>query len=141
MNAENISTEAAKAIQGQELLIQIVKQNGFYNLRLKDILLCTSEGIGTKVYLLSGETLEVTKSLKWFEEQLSHYGFVRVHHQYLVNVFHIHCAAIEKDGYMLKLHGDKRAKVSRSMKKQLMSALAQLSISPQHTLNNVNGTM
>jgi two-component system LytT family response regulator len=51
-----------------------------------DIIRCQSEINYTFIHLRSGEKIMVAKTLKYFENELKDYGFVRVHQSHLVNL-------------------------------------------------------
>lgn len=65
--------------------ITIPQQDGFEVLEISKILYCQADDNYTYIYLEQGQKL-VSKTLKYFEESLSDYGFVRIHKSYLVNV-------------------------------------------------------
>ena len=65
--------------------ITIPQQDGFEVLEIADILYCQADDNYTHIYLEKGQKL-VSKTLKFFEDSLSQYGFVRIHKSYLANV-------------------------------------------------------
>ena len=53
---------------------------------VNDIIRCEADSNYTTVYLLDKSKIIVSKNLKEFEDQLSHYDFMRVHHKHLINL-------------------------------------------------------
>lgn len=52
---------------------------------IDDIVRCEADGNATICFLNSGQKIYSTRTLKDFEEKLSHYQFLRVHSKHLVN--------------------------------------------------------
>ncbi|GAA4273987.1 LytTR family DNA-binding domain-containing protein [Aquimarina gracilis] len=71
-----------KNVEGK---ITIPQQDGFEVLEIVDILYCQADDNYTKIFLDQGQKL-VSKTLKYFEDSLTDYGFVRIHKSYLVNI-------------------------------------------------------
>lgn len=66
--------------------ITIPVQDGFEVIAAKEILYCKADDNYTQIFLRSGKKKLVSKTLKFFEDALTSFGFVRVHKSYLVNV-------------------------------------------------------
>ncbi|MDP6922359.1 MAG: LytTR family DNA-binding domain-containing protein [Lutibacter sp.] len=54
-----------------------------------DVLYGEADGRFTIFHLCDGSTLVATKNLGVYEERLADHCFYRVHHKYLVNLFHV----------------------------------------------------
>ncbi len=65
--------------------ITIPLQNGFEVLQIEDILYCQADDNYTQIFLQDKKKL-VSKTLKYFETNLTDSGFARVHKSYLVNI-------------------------------------------------------
>lgn len=98
--------------------ITIPQQDGFEVLQISDILYCEADDNYTKIYLDRGQKL-VSKTLKYFEESLHAYGFVRTHKSYLVNVNEITRYRKGKGGSIV-LSSGKELAVSSSKKGTLL---------------------
>jgi two-component system, LytTR family, response regulator len=86
---------------------------------IADILYCQSEGNLTQVHLTSGKHLYINWMLGSLEKKLPETIFIRVHHQFIVNMQHV--VRYEKgDGGTLYLEGDARIPVSREKKKAFL---------------------
>ena len=82
-----------------------------------------SESNYTRVHLSSGETLLVSKTLKFFESQLEIFGFVRVHHSFIVNVAQIKRYVRGDGGYVIMDRDNTHINVSRSRKDALLQLI------------------
>lgn len=56
-----------------------------YFLNVNDVLYCKADGAYTVFYLMDKTTVYQSHNLKYFEEMLEQYGFIRPHHSYIVN--------------------------------------------------------
>jgi len=98
--------------------ITIPQQDGFEVLEIENILYCEADDNYTKIYLEKGQKL-VSKTLKYFEEQLSPNGFARIHKSYLVNVNKIVRYRKGKGG-SIEITSGKELAVSSSKKAALL---------------------
>lgn len=69
----------------QEKRIVLRDQDAIHFLRVPDISVLEAHKGYTKFILVGGKSLLVSKTLKEFDDLLTPYGFIRVHHSYLVN--------------------------------------------------------
>lgn len=99
--------------------ITIPQIDGFQVLNTSDILYCKADDNYTEIYLANKKIL-VSKTLKYFEEALSAYGFARIHKSYLVNVNEIVKYRKGKGGSVVLSNG-KELMVSSGKKKELLS--------------------
>lgn len=65
--------------------ITIPQQDGFEVIDVNDIVFCKADDNYTEIHLANSKKL-VSKTLKYFEDSLSGYDFVRIHKSYLVNI-------------------------------------------------------
>ncbi len=99
--------------------ITIPQLDGFQVLDVADILFCKADDNYTEIHLLNKKIL-VSKTLKYFEESLSGFGFARTHKSYLVNVNEIVKYRRGKGGSVVLSNG-KELLVSSSRKRELLS--------------------
>lgn len=71
-------------LQKNKLLISTLEK--IQILPLMEIVLLNAESNYTKILLVSGEELLASKTLKYFEDILDDYGFLRVHKSHVVNI-------------------------------------------------------
>lgn len=95
------------------------QQDGFEVLDINEILFCKADDNYTEIYTKEKKKL-VSKTLKYFEEALKDYPFVRVHKSYLVNVNTITKYKKGKGGSVLLSNGQEIT-VSSSKKAKLLS--------------------
>ncbi|MEN8787964.1 MAG: LytTR family DNA-binding domain-containing protein [Flavobacteriaceae bacterium] len=99
--------------------ITIPQLDGFQVLDIGDILYCKADDNYTEIHLLNKKIL-VSKTLKYFEESLSDFGFARTHKSFLVNVNEIVKYRKGKGGSVVLSNG-KELLVSSSRKRELLS--------------------
>lgn len=99
--------------------ITIPQQDGFEVLDVQDIIFCKADDNYTEIHLQDSKKL-VSKTLKYFEDVLSDYSFVRIHKSYLVNINAITKYKKGKGGSILVSNG-KEILVSSSKKGTLLS--------------------
>ena len=114
--ADKVLQAGKSKAQGKLTLPQ---QAGFLVVNTSDILYCKADDNYTEIYLKEGKHL-ISKTLKYFEEALSTFSFVRIHKSYLVNVNEIERYHRGKGG-MVTLSNGKEIMVSASRKKELLS--------------------
>ena len=66
--------------------LKIPHTSGFDLIKIEDILYCEAEGNITKFFLSTGKKHVASKTLGFYEEMLSNFGFFRVHAGYIVNL-------------------------------------------------------
>lgn len=77
-----ILTSNFSSVEGK---ITIPQQDGFQVLEVADIHYCKADDNYTEIYLKE-KRIVVSKTLKYFEEALANFPFVRIHKSYLVNL-------------------------------------------------------
>jgi two-component system LytT family response regulator len=105
-----------KSVPGK---ITIPLQDGFQVLEVKDILYCKADDNYTEVYL-EEKKIVVSKTLKYFEEALAPFHFVRTHKSYVVNINAVLRYKKGKGGSVVISNG-KELSVSASKKHELLS--------------------
>jgi two-component system LytT family response regulator len=63
--------------------------DGFVYVPMQDIIRCEASGNYTFFYFTNREKMVVCNTLGYYEEALKDYGFIRVHHQHLINQHHV----------------------------------------------------
>lgn len=120
--------ERERSLEGQVLRpgtiraegkITLPQQDGFQVLEVGDILYCSADDNYTEIHLPQKKIL-VSKTLKYFEEALAAYPFVRIHKSYLVNVGEVVRYKRGKGGSVVLSNG-KELSVSASKKAELLA--------------------
>jgi len=79
-------------LQGQKSTfnkIALPTAEGLVFVQVSDIIRCESEDNYTHFFLLNGERILVSKTIKYFEELLTDQDFFRIHQSHLININHI----------------------------------------------------
>ncbi|MBI4647511.1 MAG: LytTR family transcriptional regulator [Bacteroidia bacterium] len=113
INNKNISISNKMAIQTRE---------GFELIAIKDFIRFEADGKYTWCFLVNGEKILSTKNLKEFEDLLSDYNFLRVHHSHLVNMEHIQYYHKGEGGIIVMSNHD-RVVVSKRQKEAFLERL------------------
>lgn len=99
--------------------ITIPQQDGFQVLEVSEIYFCKADDNYTEIHL-EGKRIVVSKTLKYFEETLGNFAFVRIHKSFLVNLNVIVKYKRGKGGSVVLSNG-KELLVSASKKSALLS--------------------
>jgi len=86
---------------------------------IKKIFRIEAEGRYSKIFLLDGRSLLVTKNLGEFAKLLGDSGFFRSHHSHLINMEHVG-TYLHRDGGLIVLRDGSRVPLARSRKKEFM---------------------
>lgn len=86
---------------------------------LDEIIYCQSDGAYSYIYFSDGSKLYISKTLRYLEEVLCDYDFLRVHNSYIVNIEYVRKYAKTDGGYLIMKDGSE-VRVSRSKKDELM---------------------
>ncbi len=88
-----------------------------------EVVMCKSDNTYTTIFLESGDSMVVSRSLKKVEQQLQGLPFYRAHQSYLVNLYHIK-EFRKRDGGFLVLTQGLRAVVARNNWNELRTLLS-----------------
>ncbi|MDG1570980.1 LytTR family DNA-binding domain-containing protein [Robiginitalea sp. M366] len=116
---DRLHDRVLKGVQRVEGKITLPQQDGFEVLDVSDIHYCKADDNYTEIHL-EKRRIVVSKTLKYFEEALQEYPFVRVHKSYIVNVGEVVRYRRGKGGSVVLASG-KEILVAPSRKKQLLS--------------------
>jgi two-component system LytT family response regulator len=101
-----------------------------------DIVYCEADGPYTKFHFSNKNSMMISKNLKEFEQILDPHMFMRSHHSFLVNIYHIN--RYEKaDGGTLLMSNAKQVPVSQRKKEQLLLWIEQGLCNP-YSENQIN---
>jgi two-component system, LytTR family, response regulator len=102
----NILKKSLQENKSQEDSIAIPTSDGMEFINIKNIIRIESSSNYSKLYLLNGHTLLVTRLLKDFEEMLLPYRFYRVHHSHVINLSYIKKYIRGEGGQVVMRNGD-----------------------------------
>lgn len=113
---ENTVLPSTKTLNGR---ITLPQQDGFEILETKDIIYCKADDNYTEIYTEASRYV-VSKTLKYFEEVLKDYTFVRVHKSFIINISKMRKYKKGKGGSVI-MSNNKEIVVAASKKKELLS--------------------
>lgn len=102
----NVLKQSLAPTRSQEEKIAIPTSEGLEFIPIKNILHIESSSNYSKIYLLEGKPLLVTKLLKDFEDMLVPYHFYRVHNSHLINLNYIKKYIRGEGGQVIMQNGD-----------------------------------
>ncbi|NOY50202.1 MAG: response regulator transcription factor [Chlorobi bacterium] len=105
--------------------IALPSLSGIEFVKLADIIRCESDNNYTNFYLLGGEKIVVSKTLKEFEEMLEAKGFFRTHKSHIINMNYLK-KYIKGEGGSVIMEDGSEVFVSRRRKEDFMNVLARL---------------
>ena len=109
--------------KSQEDKIALPTSEGFEFVEIKNIVHIESDSNYSKIFLLGGKHMVVTKLLKDFDDMLSPYRFYRVHNSHLINLNYIQKYIRGEGGQVVLQNGD-TVYVSRRKKEEFLRLIA-----------------
>jgi two-component system LytT family response regulator len=120
---ENLLSEIK--INGKPKRIAIPSLEGISIVNIDEIIRCEADTNYTRIYLINGEAILVSKTLKEYEDLLTEYHFVRVHHHNLINLNHVQKYIKGEGGYAIMSDGSS-VEVSRRKKTEFLEKLSNI---------------
>ena len=96
---------------------------GLIFIEITDIVHCDSDGSYCRIWLVNGESMLVSKSLKEVEEMLHSDFFYRAHYSHLINLQHIK-KFVRADGDVLMSNG-RTVPVARSKRQEFLELVTR----------------
>ncbi|HUM51142.1 MAG TPA: LytTR family DNA-binding domain-containing protein [Chitinophagales bacterium] len=96
---------------------------GIYFASLDEIIHVDADSSYTKIYLTTNDMIMSSKPLKYFEELLEDYDFVRVHQSHIINLKHIRRYVRGDGGQVIMMNGAE-IEVSRRKKDDLLAKIS-----------------
>lgn len=101
--------------------IMLPTLEGFEIVDIQSIIYCEAEDNFTKFYFEHGKPLLICRTLKYFEEILSSFGFLRIHRSHVINLAFVIRYSKGKGGYVT-MKNEKELEVSSNKKKDFLDA-------------------
>ena len=120
----NLLTEELKS-ENQSSKIALHTMDKIVISDIKDIVRCEASGNYTTFYLINGEKVMVTKTLKEYDELLSDHQFIRTHQSHLANANLIKEYVKTEGGYLLMVD-ESNVPVSVRKRSEVIQYLDQL---------------
>jgi two-component system, LytTR family, response regulator len=92
---------------------------------IEDIIRCEADGNNTRFHFQNGDSIFVTKTLKYYEDLFVGHTFIRVHQSHLINFRYIQ-AFLKKDGGYLSLKNNHIVPVAIRKKAEVFELLEKL---------------
>lgn len=109
-----------KTINNREEKMVLPQMDGFEVVKINEIIRAEADDNYTILYLENNKKYTLSKTLKYYENLLTEYGFLRTHKSHLLNVAHLVKYKKGKVGTAIMSDGSEALVVS-AMKKELMS--------------------
>ncbi len=110
-----------KAEQQQDAKLMVPTKEGMIFLKVSDIIYLQSESNYTQFYLVNNRKVLVAKTLKYFEEKLLPYNFMRVHQSNLINLAHM--KEIDHGDNLAIMTDGIKVEISKRKKKEFLDSL------------------
>jgi two-component system, LytTR family, response regulator len=120
LNTSNILLENLNIENKQLKKVVLPILDGFEVVVLKDIIRCEANDNLSNIYLQDGTKRTVCRTLKFYEEVLQAYDFVRVHKSHLININYVKQYKKGKGGQVI-LSNTKEVPVSPSKKANFLA--------------------
>jgi len=109
----------------QEKKIVLTTQKDIYIVNSSEVVLCVSDRNNTEFILVDGRKIQVSKTIKEYEDILAFHGFFRTHRQYLINLQHI--KSIERTGTgKVRMKGDIEIPFAVRKKEELLKIVTNI---------------
>lgn len=114
-----ILIENIHSVNKQYHKIVLPLMEGFEVIQVKDIIRCEANDNFTDFVLANGRKLLICRTLKFYEELLQEFDFVRVHKSHLINIQHV-TKYLKGKGGQVVMSDNSVADVSPNKKEELM---------------------
>lgn len=104
--------------------IAVSTLEGIYFASLDEIIHVDADSSYTKIFLSNGDMIMSSKPLKYFEEMLEDFDFVRVHQSHIINLKHIR-RYVRGDGGQVIMANGTEIEVSRRKKDDLLNKISE----------------
>ena len=109
--------------KGRRLLFQT--EEGITIINIEDIISIEEKLHQTFLNLKKGRRIIVLSTINIYEQQLKHFGFIKVHHAHLINTDHLFQYK-EKKGGQIQMRDNSIVPVEKDKKKALLTLLRNL---------------
>ncbi|WP_424494659.1 LytR/AlgR family response regulator transcription factor [Salinimicrobium sp. GXAS 041] len=110
------------ASQNLHKKISLPTAEGYTFLDIQDIVRCEADVNYTHIFLITGQRITVSKSLKYFDGLLSNFNFSRIHNSHLINLSYVKKYTKGKGGYVTMTDNSK-IMVSTRRKEKFLNLL------------------
>ncbi|TXI32829.1 MAG: response regulator transcription factor [Niabella sp.] len=115
----NVSTQSVVGGTALSTKVAVGLQDKILFYEPDEIMYCQSQDNYTRLFLMNGEKIMASKTIRYFEDLLTPSGFIRPHQSFLINSKYIQQYS-KKDGGYLILSDGFAIPVSRSKKEEIL---------------------
>lgn len=112
-------------INSKNKVIPLKDKEAIYFINIDEIEYCEASGTYTKFFLTSDRELLISSPIKFYEESLKDFAFIRVHNSFLVNLNNI-IRFERRDGGVIVMKNGSRVPVSKRKKELFVEAINNL---------------
>jgi len=105
--------------QNQKIMLPTLE--GFEIVTIKTIIYCEAVDNFTRFYFETGNPLLICRTLKYFEELLKEYNFLRIHRSFLINPEYVTRYSKGKGGYVT-MKNNRELEISPNKKKEFLDS-------------------
>jgi two-component system LytT family response regulator len=105
--------------------IALPTTDGLEFIHIANIIRCQAESNYTSIFLNTGESFLICRTLKDVETILRHHSFIRIHQSHLINLMHLRKYARADGGYIV-MTDDVQLSISRAYKQQVQDAISRV---------------
>jgi len=106
--------------------------SGYEMEKINNIMYCEADQNYTKIHLVSGKYILVSKTLKYIDELLTSEVFFRIHKTYLLNLNYIK-KYLRTDGHMVTLDDGTELPIAKRRIDDFSTAITSISFNQSHT--------
>ena len=119
ISSTKILSENIKALSHKDQKIVLPQMDGFEVVKIGDIIRAEASDNYTIFHLVNGKKYTISKTLKYYQDLLSDFGFLRTHKSHLINLSHVVKYKKGKIGEAV-MKDQSIALISTSMKKEFI---------------------
>ena len=105
--------------------MSIAALDGIHFVKIRDIIRFEAEDNYTHIFLVGGQRITASKTIKAYEDMLTPFNFYRVHKRHVINMNYMK-KFVKGDGGYLIMDDDERIEVSRRRRPAFMTQLRSL---------------
>jgi two-component system LytT family response regulator len=106
----------------EDTTIALPDQNGYAIIKVKDIIRCEGERNYSRIHLMDGKSILISRTLLEFDNILVPLGFIRIHRSHLINLKNVN-RYLKTDGGVIELMDKTLLPVSNKYKDDLLNRI------------------
>ncbi len=124
VSVDTLKANLAAEDQDQQLILKT--QDKIYIFKINEIIRCESDQSYT-IFYTEKEKVIISKTMGYYEDLLSPFGFIRIHKSHMINLTHVH-QVLKSDGGSVLMSDGAEVGISQRKKEQFMRSLDQLGL-------------